>query len=71
LYLGKSDLHFASLQQSYPVTVKVKESRKIGEQFKQLLAIAKIGVDRAIETNEANANDWLKQQLKALGVNLS
>ena len=37
---------------------------------KQLLEIAKIGVERAIETNEETATIWINQQLKRLGVNL-
>lgn len=37
---------------------------------KQLLEIAKIGVEKAIETDEATASDWINQQLNALGVNL-
>jgi type I restriction enzyme M protein len=37
---------------------------------KQLLEIAKIGVERAIETDETTATIWINQQLEALGVNL-
>jgi type I restriction enzyme M protein len=36
-----------------------------------LLKIAKTGVERAIETNEATAIAWMNQQLEALGVELS
>ncbi|WP_223265373.1 N-6 DNA methylase [Nostoc sp. 'Peltigera membranacea cyanobiont' 210A] len=53
------------------VTEKVRESRKAREQSKQLLEIAKTGVERAIETDEATATTWINQQLEALGINLS
>jgi type I restriction enzyme M protein len=36
-----------------------------------LLAIAKTGVERAIQTDEATATAWMNQQLEALGVELS
>ncbi|WP_448266510.1 hypothetical protein [Nostoc sp. DSM 114159] len=38
---------------------------------KQLLEIAKTGVERAIATDEATATAWMNQQLEALGINLS
>jgi type I restriction enzyme M protein len=53
------------------ITEKVRESRKAREQSKQLLEIAKTGVERAIETDEAAATAWISQQLEALGINLS
>lgn len=37
---------------------------------KQLLEIAKTEVERAIETDEAIATTWMKQQLEALGVEI-
>jgi type I restriction enzyme M protein len=37
---------------------------------KQLLEIAKIGVERAIEPDEATATNWINQQLEDLGVKL-
>jgi hypothetical protein len=33
-----------------------------------LLSIAKIGVERAIKTDESTAIDWINQQLEDLGV---
>jgi hypothetical protein len=36
-----------------------------------MLVIAKIGVERAIETDEATATDWIDLQLTALGVILT
>ena len=53
------------------IAEKVRKSRKAREQSKQLLEIAKTGVERAIETDEATATAWINQQLKALGINLS
>ncbi len=34
-------------------------------------ALAKIGVERAIETDEATSTIWINEQLKALGVELT
>ncbi|MEH2413608.1 hypothetical protein [Nostoc sp.] len=45
-------------------------SLKRKQKSKQLLEIAKTGVERAIETDEAIATHWINQQLKALEVNL-
>jgi type I restriction enzyme M protein len=53
------------------IAEKVRASRKAREQSKQLLEIAKIGVERAIETDEATATDWIDLQLKTLGVSLT
>jgi type I restriction enzyme M protein len=50
---------------------KVRESRKAREQSKQLLEIAKTGVEQAIEIDEATAIAWINQQLEALGVKLT
>jgi type I restriction enzyme M protein len=50
------------------ITEKVRESRKAREQSKQLLEISKIGVERAIEADEATATAWINQQLKVLGI---
>jgi len=40
----------------------------IKKQSKQLLEIAKTGVEKAIETNEEVAIDWINQQLKNLEI---
>lgn len=53
------------------ITEKVRASRKAREQSKQLLEIAKTGVERAIETDEATATTWINQQLETLGINLT
>jgi hypothetical protein len=38
--------------------------------MKQLLEIAKLEVERAIETDKATSIDWINQQLADLGVTL-
>jgi type I restriction enzyme M protein len=53
------------------IRAKVEESHQKREQSKQLLEIAKTGVERAIETDEATATAWMNQQLEALGVKLT
>ena len=50
---------------------KVEASHQKREQSKQLLEIAKMGVERAIETDEATATDWIALQLKTLGITLT
>jgi type I restriction enzyme M protein len=60
------------------IAVKVRESRKAQEQSKQLLEIAKTGVERATlavsakqhETDEATATTWINEQLKLLNINI-
>jgi type I restriction enzyme M protein len=58
-----------SVQQE--VRSKVEVSHQKREQSKQLLEIAKTGVERAIETDEATATIWINEQLEALGVELT
>jgi type I restriction enzyme M protein len=60
---------YVSIQQE--IRSKVETSHQKREQSKQLLEIAKIGVERAIETDEATATDWIALQLEALGVSLT
>ena len=50
---------------------KIDDAYKAREQSKQLLEIAKTGVERAIETNEATATTWINEQLEGLGVELT
>ncbi|WP_041779938.1 hypothetical protein [Allocoleopsis franciscana] len=52
------------------ITEKVRASRKAREQSKQLLEIAKTGVEQAIEADEATATNWINQQLKALNIEI-
>ena len=49
---------------------KVTQSYDAEDQSKQLLEIAKTGVEQAIETNEATATTWITQQLEALNIKL-
>lgn len=50
---------------------KVNQSYDAEDKSKQLLEIAKTGVERAIETDEATATTWIDRQLEALGVKLT
>ncbi|GBL16167.1 type I restriction enzyme EcoKI M protein [Microcystis aeruginosa NIES-1211] len=52
------------------ISKKVQDSFDIKAKSKQLLEIAKIGVEKAIETEEETATTWINQQLESLGVNL-
>ncbi|MEG5162013.1 N-6 DNA methylase [Microcoleus sp. AT3-A2] len=49
----------------------LNESFELNKKSKQLLEIAKTGVERAIETDEATATTWMNQQLEALRVQLT
>ena len=51
------------------IQAKVKSARRGAYQSKQLLEIAKTGVERAIEEDEERAIDWMNQQLTNLGIN--
>ncbi|MEH2000868.1 MAG: N-6 DNA methylase [Nostoc sp.] len=57
--------------QQQKIVEKIKSSFLLKLKSKQLLEIAKTGVERAIETDEATATAWMNQQLEALGINLS
>jgi type I restriction enzyme, S subunit len=48
------------------INLRLHESFELKQKSKQLLEIAKTGVERAIETDEATAKTWINQQLKAL-----
>ncbi|AFY60436.1 N-6 DNA methylase [Synechococcus sp. PCC 6312] len=50
---------------------KVTQSYDTEDKSKQLLEIAKTGVERAIETDEATAKNWINQQLEVLGIELT
>lgn len=49
---------------------KIQEAKKLQIQSKQLLEIAKRGVEIAIEENEENATRWINEQLSKIGVEL-
>jgi len=57
--------------QQQKIAEKIKSSFSLKLKSKQLLEIAKTGVERAIETDEAIARAWINQQLEAVGINLS
>ncbi len=57
--------------QQQKIADKIKLSFSLKLKSKQLLEIAKTGVERAIETDEAIATSWINQQLKALGIGLT
>ena len=52
------------------ISKKVQDSFALKQKSKQLLEIAKIGVEKAIETDEETATAWINQQLESLGVKL-
>nr|WP_277875946.1 N-6 DNA methylase [Chroococcidiopsis sp. [FACHB-1243]] len=56
--------------QQQKIVDKLNSSFSLKLKSKQLLEIAKTGVERAIETDEANAIAWMNQQLEILGVKL-
>jgi type I restriction enzyme M protein len=58
-----------SVQQK--IRSKVEVSHQKREQSKQLLEIAKTGVERALETDEATTTALINQQLEALDINLT
>lgn len=49
---------------------KIQEAKKLQTQSKQLLEIAKRGVEIAIEENEDIATEWINEQLLKIGVTL-
>jgi hypothetical protein len=53
------------------IAEKMQNGKDAKSKSKQLLEIAKTGVERAIETDEATATTWISQQLKTLGVKIS
>ena len=52
------------------ISQKMKEAKYKKYLSKQLLEIAKIGVEKAIEMDETIATDWINEQLETLGISL-
>jgi type I restriction enzyme M protein len=52
------------------IAEKMLSAKKTKQKSKQLLEIAKIGVEKAIETDEETATAWINQQLESLRVQL-
>ncbi|MGL5878295.1 MAG: N-6 DNA methylase, partial [Xenococcaceae cyanobacterium] len=59
------------LSKQREIVQKIKSSFELKERSKQLLEIAKTGVEKAIEENEEKAIDWMNQELKKLEIDLS
>jgi type I restriction enzyme M protein len=57
--------------QQQKIVEKIKSSFSLKLKSKQLLEIAKTGVEIAIETDEVTATAWINQQLETLGIHLS
>ncbi len=57
--------------QQQNIVEKIKSSFSSKLKSKQLLEIAKTGVERAIETDETTATTWIHDQLEHLGVKLT
>lgn len=53
------------------IVEQLKEATKLRKQSKQLLEIAKRGVEIAIEENEDMATEWINEQLLKLAINLN
>ena len=52
------------------INIKINESFELKDKSKQLLEIAKTAVEKAIETDEATATDWINQQLQILNIDI-
>lgn len=50
------------------ISEKVQESFRLRKQSKQLLDIAKLGVEKAIEDSESVAEKWINSELEKIGV---
>ncbi len=50
------------------ISAQIQSSFDLKQQSKQLLEIAKTGVERAILENEERAIAWMNQQLNTLGI---
>ena len=58
------------IQKQREIVGKIQESTKCRKQSKQLLEIAKRGVEIAIEQDEYIATNWINQELQKIGVEL-
>ena len=52
------------------ISTKILQSFELKEKSKQLLGIAKTAVEKAIETDEITATDWINQQLQILNIDI-
>ncbi|WP_041232982.1 hypothetical protein [Cylindrospermum stagnale] len=60
-----------SLPQQEKIVHNVNSSFELKFKSKQLLEIAKTGVEKAIETDETIATDWMNQQLADLDLGIN
>ena len=60
-----------NLQFQQKIELSLNESFDLKQKSKQLLEIAKTGVERAIEQNEEEEIAWMNQQLKHLNIELT
>lgn len=70
-YIKKLPIPIIKSEVETQVVVKVKESHLKNQQSRMLLEIAKKGVEMAIEKDEAIAEQWIKAEIKKLGVEIS
>ena len=66
--IGEIVRHWVSTFYVLLIAEKMPDTRNTKSPSKQLLEIAKIGLDKAIETDEATATNWLNEQLEALSI---
>ena len=59
------------IEQQRNIVQKIIHSFEIEKKSQQLLEIAKIGVEKAIEQNEKRATAWINQKINKLNINLS
>jgi type I restriction enzyme M protein len=57
-------------QLGFAIKTKLDEAYITAYQSKQLLEIAKTGVEKAIEKNEEVAITWINEQIEVLGISL-
>ncbi|MDJ0531686.1 MAG: N-6 DNA methylase [Xenococcaceae cyanobacterium MO_207.B15] len=69
--LEKLKIACPSLEVQQNFIERVNQSYDAEDKSKQLLEIAKTGVEKAIEETEERAIDWINQQLDKLNINLS
>jgi type I restriction enzyme M protein len=59
-----------SINNQKQIITKLAESKNLKQQSKQLLEIAKIGVERAIENDEETGILWIDEELGRLGIEI-
>lgn len=67
-FLRNEDSIHIDIKLQEKINHKIQESFNLKQQSKQLLEIAKIGVEKAIENDEEKAIFWIKEELGRLGI---